>query len=70
MTSRGSMRGTRLRELRADLHVHTCLSPCGELEMVPTAIARRAKAQGLDLLAICDHNSVANADAVARAAEK
>ncbi len=59
-----------MRELKADLHVHTCLSPCGELEMLPTAIARRAKEQGLDMIAICDHNSVGNALAVARAGER
>jgi len=59
-----------LREYRADLHLHTCLSPCGELEMVPTAIARRAKVLGLDIVAICDHNSVANAGAVARAGQR
>ena len=55
-----------MRELRADLHLHTCLSPCGGLEMVPTAIVRRAKTVGLDMVAVCDHNSVANVAAVAR----
>jgi len=51
--------------LRADLHVHTCLSPCGGLEMVPTAIVRQAKTVGLDMVAVCDHNSLANVAAVA-----
>jgi len=59
-----------MREIRADLHLHTCLSPCGELEMVPTAIVRQVKAVGLDMIAICDHNSVENALAVARAGAK
>ena len=57
----------KLREWKADLHLHTCLSPCAELEMVPTAIVRQAKVQGLDLVAICDHNTLANARAVAAA---
>jgi predicted metal-dependent phosphoesterase TrpH len=58
-----------MREIRADLHIHTCLSPCGELEMVPTAIVRQVKALGLDMIAVCDHNSTENALAVMRAGE-
>jgi PHP family Zn ribbon phosphoesterase len=58
-----------MREIKADLHVHTCLSPCGELEMVPRAIVKRVKAVGLDMIAVCDHNSGENALAVMRAAE-
>ena len=27
-----------MQPYRADLHIHTCLSPCGELEMLPAAI--------------------------------
>lgn len=53
-----------LQEFKADLHLHTCLSPCGELEMVPPAIADRAHEVGLDLIAICDHNATENVQAV------
>jgi predicted metal-dependent phosphoesterase TrpH len=56
-----------MREVKADLHLHTCLSPCGELEMIPTAMVRRVKALGLEMIAVCDHNSVENALAVVRA---
>ena len=56
-----------LARYRADLHVHTCLSPCGELEMSPARIAGKAAEVGLDLIAICDHNSAENTDAVMRA---
>ncbi len=59
-----------MRELRADLHLHTCLSPCGGLEMVPTAIVKQAKTVGLDMVAVCDHNSVANVAAVASVGER
>jgi predicted metal-dependent phosphoesterase TrpH len=59
-----------MKEIRADLHLHTCLSPCGELEMVPTAIVRHAKAFGLDMIAICDHNSGENVLAVIKAARR
>ena len=42
---------------RVDLHIHTLLSPCGELSMSPEVIVRRALAAGLDAIAVCDHNS-------------
>lgn len=58
-----------LKSFRADLHVHTCLSPCGEEEMRPLAIARRAKEQELDVIGICDHNSTMNVGAVRQACE-
>ena len=57
-----------LREFRADLHVHTCLSPCCDLGMYPTAIIQGARNKGIDLIGICDHNSAENADAVIMAA--
>ena len=59
-----------MKELKADLHVHTCLSPCAEAEMAPSAIVRQAKAVGLDMIAICDHNSIENAQAVMKAGER
>ena len=55
---------------RADLHVHTCLSPCGELEMSPTAIVRQALHRGLGVIAICDHNTAGCVRAVAEAAAR
>jgi predicted metal-dependent phosphoesterase TrpH len=51
-----------------DMHVHTCLSPCGELDMHPSAIARAAAEAGLDGVVICDHNAADNVAATARAA--
>jgi hypothetical protein len=49
-----------LKEYRADLHIHTCLSPCGSLDMSPRAIVREAKKKGIEIIAICDHNSAEN----------
>jgi len=49
-----------LRTIRADLHIHSCLSPCGDEEMRPCAIVRKALAMGLDMIAVCDHNSAEN----------
>lgn len=57
-----------LRRVRADLHVHTCLSPCGDLEMSPRKIAARAHHENIGIVAICDHNSAENVPAVTRAA--
>jgi len=57
-----------LRRLRADLHIHTCLSPCGELAMSPRAVVERAREAGLDLIAVTDHNTTENAAAAMAAA--
>lgn len=59
----------RTRCFKADLHIHTCLSPCAEAEMTPSAIVRAAKEAGLDLIGICDHNSAENVPALTKAAE-
>ena len=43
--------------MRADLHIHTVLSPCGDLEMTPAAIVCSARAAGVGIVGITDHNS-------------
>jgi PHP family Zn ribbon phosphoesterase len=53
----------------ADLHIHTALSPCAEREMTPPAIVREALRKGLEMIAVCDHNSAGNVAAVHAAAE-
>ena len=68
VTHLGSMETDGLRAYMADLHVHTVLSPCAAVEMIPPLIVREALARGLDLIAITDHNATANAEAVQRAA--
>lgn len=57
-----------MRFYYGDLHIHTVLSPCAEYLMVPTLIVERAVRSGLDVIAITDHNSVANVEAVVQAA--
>ena len=52
----------------ADLHIHTCLSPCAELEMLPELIVARAQELGLQIIAVTDHNSAENVAAVVNAA--
>lgn len=46
-----------MKRIRADLHIHSLLSPCGSLEMSPREIISRAKSKGLDMIAVADHNS-------------
>jgi hypothetical protein len=53
----------------ADLHVHTVVSPCAEVEMIPPLIVRRARELGLGLIAVTDHNTAENVAAVVRAAQ-
>jgi predicted metal-dependent phosphoesterase TrpH len=52
----------------ADLHVHTVLSPCAEVEMLPPLIVQEALARHINLIAITDHNASANVGAVQKAA--
>ncbi|MDZ7333168.1 MAG: PHP domain-containing protein [candidate division KSB1 bacterium] len=53
----------------ADLHIHSCLSPCGDLDMTPRKIVAIAIARGLDIIAISDHNASENILAAMKAAE-
>ena len=46
-----------MRSFKADLHIHTLLSPCGSLGMSPAVIISAALRQGLDMIAVSDHNS-------------
>lgn len=46
-----------LHPYKADLHIHTVLSPCGDLEMSPINIVNRALERGLDMIAVTDHNT-------------
>lgn len=57
-----------VRAYTCDLHIHTCLSPCGDLDMHPRALVDAACARHLDIIAICDHNSCENVGYVMRAA--
>ena len=47
--------------MKADLHIHTVLSPCGDLEMSPRNIIAEAKRKGLSIIGITDHNSTRQA---------
>ncbi len=59
-----------MKQYRADLHIHTLLSPCADLEMTPANIVAKAKDSGLRIIGITDHNSTRNALLVKKLAEK
>lgn len=50
---------------RFDLHIHSCLSPCGDLECAPSAVVQKCKEAGLNGLMFADHNTSKNAPACA-----
>lgn len=56
--------------LKADLHIHTVASPCAEIEMLPSLIVDRACELGLNCIAVTDHNTAANVEAVASCAAR
>jgi len=56
-------------ELFADLHIHSCLSPCGDNDMTPGNILGMAVVKGLDVVAISDHNSARNLPAARKIAD-
>ena len=59
-----------LKEFKADLHIHTCLSPSADDEMSPQKIVEQAKINKLDIIGICDHNSAENVTATRKTGEK
>lgn len=44
----------------ADLHLHSCLSPCGDNDMTPYNLVNMAKLLGFQMIALTDHNSCRN----------
>lgn len=58
-----------LKIYTADLHIHSCLSPCGDLDMSPRKIVATAVEQQLDIIAITDHNASENIVATMKAAQ-
>lgn len=53
-----------------DLHLHSCLSPCGDNDATPDSIAGMGELNGLDLMALTDHNTLKNCPAFFAAAER
>ena len=57
-----------LRCFKADLHIHTCLSPCADLSMSPKNIIAEILEKEINIIAISDHNSAENLPGVVKAA--
>ena len=53
-----------MKKLFCDLHIHSCLSPCGDGLMTPNNIVGMAFIKQLDVIAVCDHNSARNLPAI------
>ena len=59
-----------MKKFRADLHIHTVLSPCADLYMGPKRIIKEALDKKLDIIGITDHNSTRNASVVKKLGEE
>ncbi len=59
-----------MKSFTYDLHIHSCLSPCGDDDMTVNNIAGMAFLKGLTLVALTDHNSCKNLPAFFRTAEQ
>ena len=59
-----------MNSYRADLHIHTVLSPCGSLDMSPIKIIEKARVKGLDIIGITDHNSTRHCKLIDKLASK
>jgi len=55
-----------MKNFRADLHIHTLLSPCGDLSMSPANIISEASRKQIDIIGITDHNSTRQCELVNR----
>lgn len=53
-----------------DLHIHSCLSPCGDDSSTPDSIAGMGELNGLSIIALTDHNSAKNCPAFLKAAKR
>lgn len=53
-----------------DLHLHSCLSPCGDMDMTPNNIVNMAKLLGMDVIALTDHNTSLNCEAAMKVGDE
>ena len=70
LTRRCGFTGRTMVDLSYDLHIHSCLSPCGDDDMTPGNIVGMAAIKGLDVIAVTDHNSCKNCPAVLKLAQE
>ena len=53
-----------------DLHLHSCLSPCGSEDMTPANLAAMCALAGLNVVALTDHNTCGNCGPFCQAARE
>ena len=63
------MKGGSGMRIYTDLHIHSCLSPCGDADMTPNNIVNMARLAGLTAIALTDHNACGNCPAILEAAK-
>jgi len=51
--------------IKADIHLHSCVSPCGDLYMSPKKIVETLAEKNIQLAALTDHNTSMNTPAFA-----
>ena len=59
-----------MRRYYYDLHIHSCLSPCGDEDNTPNNILGMASISEIDIVALTDHNTCKNCPAFFEAAKK
>ena len=59
-----------MKEFTYELHLHSCLSPCGDDLMTPNNIAGMAMLNGVQIAALTDHNTARNCPAFFEACTK
>lgn len=58
-----------MAKIRYNFHIHSCLSPCADDNMTPVNIVAFAKLNGIDAVAIADHNAIENTEVALMAGE-
>lgn len=61
---------SELKRYKYDLHLHSCLSPCGDNDMTPNNMVNMAALLGCDIMAVTDHNACRNARAAIKVGEE
>ena len=58
-----------MEKLFCDLHMHSCLSPCGSDDMTPSNLCGMSMLKGLQMIALTDHNTARNLPAMQACAD-
>lgn len=59
-----------MSRIHYDLHLHSCLSPCGDNDMTPNNIVNMSLLNGMEMIALTDHNTCGNCRAAVEAGRR